>query len=161
MCARQGLLRPGLVAIDGTKMVANASKEANRTAEQVAEQILAEAAAIDAAEDADESRRPSRAVPEDVAAAGGRRGPGCARLLDELEGEAAEQSYEAHMARRAENEAETGKTAPGKPPSPDRQTHSRRQHAQHHRSGHPVDEHQGRVTCRASTPRRSPPRTSS
>jgi transposase len=36
VCAGQGLLRPGLVAIDGTRMVANASKEANRTAEQVA-----------------------------------------------------------------------------------------------------------------------------
>ena len=57
VCARQGLLRPGLVAIDGTRMVANASKEANRTAEQVAEQILAEAAAVDAGEDAEESRR--------------------------------------------------------------------------------------------------------
>ena len=58
VCARQGLLRPGLVAIDGTRMVANASKEANRTAEQVAErEILAEAAEIDAGEDAEESRR--------------------------------------------------------------------------------------------------------
>jgi len=30
VCARQGLLRPGLVAIDGTRMVANASKETLR-----------------------------------------------------------------------------------------------------------------------------------
>lgn len=52
ICARSGLLRPGLVAIDGTKLVANASRDASRTAQQLAEEILAEAAAADAAEDA-------------------------------------------------------------------------------------------------------------
>ncbi|WP_328524070.1 transposase [Kribbella sp. NBC_00359] len=50
--ARAGLLRPGLIAIDGTNLCANASCEANRTAMQIAEEIPAEAAATDAAEDA-------------------------------------------------------------------------------------------------------------
>lgn len=45
LCARAGVLRPGLVAIDGTKLAANASREANRTAEQLAAEILAEAEA--------------------------------------------------------------------------------------------------------------------
>ena len=48
LCSRAGVLRPGLVAIDGTKIAANASREANRTAEQLAKDILAEAAATDA-----------------------------------------------------------------------------------------------------------------
>jgi hypothetical protein len=52
LCSRAGLLRPGLIAIDGTKLNANASRDANRTAAQIAEEILAEAAAADAAEDA-------------------------------------------------------------------------------------------------------------
>jgi transposase len=34
LCARAGVLRPGLVAIDGTKFAADASRDANRTAEQ-------------------------------------------------------------------------------------------------------------------------------
>ena len=50
LCARAGVLRPGLVAIDGTKLAANASRDANRTAEQLAAEILAEADAVDAAE---------------------------------------------------------------------------------------------------------------
>src|SRR3954453_6481711 len=54
VCARTGLLRPGLVAIDGMKLNANASRDASRTAEQIAEKILAEAAATDAAEDAED-----------------------------------------------------------------------------------------------------------
>jgi transposase len=52
MCERAGLIRAGLLAIDGTRMQANASKSASRTAEQLAKEILDEAAATDAAEDA-------------------------------------------------------------------------------------------------------------
>jgi transposase len=54
LCAEAGLLRLGVVALDGTKMGANASVDANRTLEALEEQIAAmveEAAAIDAAED--------------------------------------------------------------------------------------------------------------
>lgn len=36
LCERAGMVRPGLVAIDGTKMAANASRDANRSAEQLA-----------------------------------------------------------------------------------------------------------------------------
>lgn len=36
LCARTGLLRPGLIAIDGTKLTANPSRDANRTAAQIA-----------------------------------------------------------------------------------------------------------------------------
>jgi len=55
IAARAGLGRLGLVAVDGTKIAANASKDANRTREKLAElaaRMLAEAEAADAAEDA-------------------------------------------------------------------------------------------------------------
>jgi len=130
VCARAGLLRPGLIAIDGTKLNANASRDASRTAEQIgtelAEEILAEAAATDAAEDA--------AADEDTGRSGGlgNRGGRRARLralLDELEAEAAEKSYEAHLAKRAEQEAATGKRIRGRSPTPGSATHKSRRQA--------------------------------
>lgn len=130
LCSRQGLLRPGLVAIDGTRMVANASKEANRTAEQVAEQILAEAAATDASEDAhdtDGTGSSDGGSDEGIGPRSGRR-ERLRRVLEELKAEADEHSYEAVMARRAAQEAATGKKLRGKKPSPDRQKNRGRQH---------------------------------
>jgi len=129
VCVMQGLLRPGLVAIDGTRMVANASKEANRTAEKVAEEILAEAAETDASEDAEESRRAggSAGSDADLGPRAGRRAR-LRRVLEELTAEAQEHSYAAVMARRAAKEAETGKKLRGKRPSPTRQKNRGRQH---------------------------------
>ena len=124
VCARSGMLRPGLVAIDGTKLGANASRDASRTAEQLAEEILAEAAAVDAAEDAAGDAGP--AVPAGPGGRGGRR-ERLRALLAELEAEASEKSYEAHMARRAEKEAATGKPIRGRRPVPDSATHRSRQ----------------------------------
>ena len=128
VCARSGLLRPGLVAIDGTKLGANASRDASRTAEQLAEEILAEAAAVDAAEDAtgDATAHVGPAVPAGPGGRGGRR-ERLRALLAELEAEASEKSYEAHMARRAEKEAATGKPIRGRRPVPDSATHRSRQ----------------------------------
>ena len=51
VCARAGLVRVGVIAIDGTKMSANASRERNDGDERIAREILAEAARIDAEED--------------------------------------------------------------------------------------------------------------
>jgi transposase len=51
LCARAGLVSVGVVAIDGTKMSANASINANRDFGQIAREILAEAAEIDRRED--------------------------------------------------------------------------------------------------------------
>jgi transposase len=127
VCARVGVLRPGLVAIDGTKLAANASRDANRTVEQLAEQILKEAEATDAAEDAaGEDSGPHDSL-DAFGRRAGRRGR-LRRLLDELQAEAAEKSYEAHMAKRAERERSTGKPIRGRRPSPTASTHkSRRQ----------------------------------
>jgi transposase len=51
LCARAGLVSVGVVAIDGTKMAANASTNANRDFGQIAREILAEAAEVDRRED--------------------------------------------------------------------------------------------------------------
>jgi transposase len=56
LCAEAGLVRLGVVALDGTKMGADASADANRTVEALERQIaamLAEAEKVDAAEDED------------------------------------------------------------------------------------------------------------
>ena len=51
LCARSGLVKVGVVAVDGTKIAASATHHANRSYQQIAEEILKEAAEIDAAED--------------------------------------------------------------------------------------------------------------
>ena len=51
LCRAAGLVRVGVVAIDGTKVAANASRDANRSYEQIAREMLEEARRIDEAED--------------------------------------------------------------------------------------------------------------
>ena len=51
LCVVEGLVAAGVVAIDGTKVEANASAFSSRTRRQIAAEILAEADATDAAED--------------------------------------------------------------------------------------------------------------
>jgi len=51
LCAEAGLVTVGVIAIDGTKMRANASQHAARDYEQLAREILAEADAVDREED--------------------------------------------------------------------------------------------------------------
>jgi transposase len=126
VCARGGLLRPGLVAIDGTRLIANASRDAGRTAEQLAEEILAEAAATDAAEDA--AAAASDDMPGGLRDRSGRRAR-LRALLDELEAEASEKSYESHLARRAEKQAASGMPIRGRRPVPGSATHTSRRQA--------------------------------
>src|SRR5215203_4309604 len=51
LCAEAGLVRVGVIAVDGTKVHANASERATRSYEQIAREILDDAAAVDAEED--------------------------------------------------------------------------------------------------------------
>ncbi len=51
LCAEAGMVRPGVVAIDGTRLAGNASRESTRDFGQIAREILAEAKAVDQAED--------------------------------------------------------------------------------------------------------------
>jgi transposase len=52
LCARAGLVRVGVVAVDGRKVAAAATDHATRSYEEIAREILEEAAELDAAEDA-------------------------------------------------------------------------------------------------------------
>src|ERR687897_3486646 len=51
LCAKNGLAKVGVIAVDGTKVQANASRNENLDYEQLARQIVQEAIATDAAED--------------------------------------------------------------------------------------------------------------
>src|SRR3954463_4991414 len=51
LCAEAGLVRVGVIAVDGTKVGANASHHATRDYEQIAKEILEHADAVDAEED--------------------------------------------------------------------------------------------------------------
>jgi transposase len=51
LCADAGMVKVGVIAIDGTKVHANASQHSNRDYEQIAREILAEAAETDRRED--------------------------------------------------------------------------------------------------------------
>ena len=51
LCARSGLAQVGVLAVDGTKVQANASRNENLDYEQLAREIVEEAIATDAAED--------------------------------------------------------------------------------------------------------------
>ncbi len=121
LCAAAGLVRVGVVALDGTKIEANASLYANRGLESIDAEVqamLAEAAATDRREDellgADNR---GDELPEDL-----RRQEGRLRRLKEckarLESEDGKAKYEAELARRAATQAETGRRPVGRPPKP-------------------------------------------
>jgi transposase len=70
LAAKAGLGRFGTIAIDGTKIAANASVDANRTEARLraqVEEILAEARRVDEAEDAEHGNRRGDEPPEDLA----------------------------------------------------------------------------------------------
>jgi transposase len=118
LCARLGMGQLGVVALDGTKMRANAAMSANRTGERL-RKLAAEAVAAhgeaDAAEDAafGEGVRGDR-VPGGTGrggSAGGSRDERIAAALARLEGE----RQEAAEAREALEAAHTGAAAAGTP----------------------------------------------
>src|SRR3954451_11234072 len=73
LCADAGLVRVGVVAIDGTKVHANASQHATRDYEQIAREILEEAAEIDALEDEQFGERRGDELPPALATREGRQ----------------------------------------------------------------------------------------
>src|SRR5215217_7298559 len=75
LCAEAGLVEVGVIAIDGTKLHASASKDRNRGYEEIAREILAEADAVDRAEDEryGEGQR-ADVLPPEFRSSGGRRG---------------------------------------------------------------------------------------
>src|ERR687894_1126574 len=91
LCAEAGLVRVGLIAVDGTKVAANAAPQATRDYEQIAREILAEADAIDAEEDERFGEARGDELPTELSTAQGRRGwlREAKRRLDEQRAEEA------------------------------------------------------------------------
>jgi transposase len=132
LCRQAGLVKLGHVALDGTKVLANASKhkamsygrmtEAERKLEQEVAALLAQAAQVDAAEDAQYGKgKRGDELPKELA----RRESRLAKIREAksaLEAEAKAQAIaaaEAAQAKRAERErqvAETGRKPKGRPP---------------------------------------------
>ena len=133
LCQRAGLVQLGHVALDGTKVLANASKhkamsygrmaEAERKLEHEIAALLAEAQRVDAAEDAQYGQgRRGNELPAELA----RRKSRLAKIREAkaaLEAEAkveAATAGEAAQAKRAERERqtrETGRPPKGRPPT--------------------------------------------
>jgi transposase len=74
LCAHAGLARVGVVAIDGTKVHANASRDANLDYERIARDVLDEAKALDAAEDELYGQARGDELPPELATSQGRPG---------------------------------------------------------------------------------------
>jgi transposase len=118
LCARAGLVRAGVIALDSTKIHADASGQANRSYEQIAREILAEAKATDAAEDELYGDARGDELPADLADPKTRRARlRAAKAELEAEWEADRQSRQAMLDRRAEHEARTGRRPRGRPPN--------------------------------------------
>jgi transposase len=123
LCAQAGMGRVGIVAIDGTKIAANASLGANRSQKWLREQaaaIVAEAAATDAAEDEEFGDRRGDELPREFADRSGRR-ERIRQALDEI-GKQTEQAERDDAADRARVEeylrrVEAGEAVAGRPPA--------------------------------------------
>jgi hypothetical protein len=74
LCAEAGLVGVAVLAVDGTKLHANASQHQNLDYDQVAKEILAEADAVDRSEDERFGDRRGDELPAELATVQGRRG---------------------------------------------------------------------------------------
>ena len=128
LCAQAGMVAVASIAIDGTKIAANASKSANRShewvreqARQIADDAVREAAATDAAEDAAEAAAggPVR-PPQELSTRAGRRAA-IRKAMEEIARQDAaheaadaadQQTQEQYLAR-----VEAGEQIPGRPPA--------------------------------------------
>jgi transposase len=113
VCARAGMGRVGTIALDGTKIAANAALSANRSESRLrrlAADILAEAAVVDAAEDEHYGDRRGDELPPELADPDGR----AARIKAMLADIAAERATNAAGSERARRAAERVDRAHGK-----------------------------------------------
>ena len=108
LCARAGLVSVGVVAIDGTKVAANASSDANRDFGQIAREILAEAAEIDAREDELYGAERGDELPEQLRTREGRR-----RALREAKERLAREGHDAAQTSADGERAVTVELDPG------------------------------------------------
>jgi transposase len=73
LCVEAGIASAAVLAVDGTKLAADASGRRNKDHEEIAREILAEAGRIDEAEDELHGERRGDELPEELATHGGRR----------------------------------------------------------------------------------------
>ena len=73
LCEKAGLVKSGIVAIDGTKLHANASRDSNFDYDRVAREIIAEAIATDQAEDERHGEARGDELPPELQTDEGRR----------------------------------------------------------------------------------------
>src|SRR5919109_219254 len=73
LCDRAGLVKPGVVSIDGTRIAGNASPEVNHGFEQIAREVLAETRATDEAEEQAFGEERGDELPEQLRTPEGRR----------------------------------------------------------------------------------------
>jgi transposase len=130
LCAQAGMVRVGVISIDGTKIAANASKSANRShdwvrehARRIAEDAVREAADVDAAEDAAEAAGtagPGAGLPAELATPAA-RAAAIKKAMEEItrqdarhdEADAADAARQEDYLRRVE----AGETPTGPPPA--------------------------------------------
>ncbi len=73
LCGKAGLVKSGVVAIDGTKLPGNASRFVNVDYDRIAREIIEQAIATDEAEDEVHGDRRGDELPEELATGEGRR----------------------------------------------------------------------------------------
>jgi transposase len=122
LCRRAGMVRVGTVAVDSTKLAANASVDQNRTAAGLraeAQRIIEEAIETDRREDELYGDRRGDELPDDLADPGTRK-QRIKELLEQArrEREAIESARAEVQARHDEHLARTGKRLAGRPPRP-------------------------------------------
>ena len=116
LCRKAGLVSVGTLALDGTRIAADAADRKNRTYEQLAKEILEEAAEIDAAEDEKFGDKRGDELPGDRQSRRQRLRDAKRRLDEEHAAKQAEMAaWEVAM---AEHTARTGYVRKNNPPKP-------------------------------------------
>ena len=120
LCSKAGMLRAGTIAVDGTKLSANASMEANRTLEGLREEArraVAEAGEVDALEDRLFGDARGDELPAELADPA-TRAERIKRLLGEMEADRAEaEAGQADKVAAYEAKVADGRRPRGKPPA--------------------------------------------
>ncbi|MBV9338689.1 MAG: transposase, partial [Solirubrobacterales bacterium] len=105
LCHRAGLVKSGVVSIDGTRIAGNCSPEVNQTFERIAHEILAETRARDEVEDEEFGEGCGAELPEELRTPEGRR-----EFFGEVRGELRDE--DGTLEPSEEPEAETGEAVP-------------------------------------------------
>ena len=109
LCAQAGLVNVGLIAIDGSKLSANASQESSYEYERIVRELLAEADRIDREEDEQHGESRGDELPEHLRTEEGRR---AALVL-------ARERLERELAVSDNEDGDEDDSDPGDPGSPD------------------------------------------